>query len=296
MATTLDDLVYDVQSYLYAFGREQDKETFLTADCQINDLSFVVDEPLQVDRGIVEIDGEQLRVKGRDSSGTISLMPYGRGLNNTTAALHTAGTKVTSNPRWPRAQIVNELNRVLQDIFPDLFSVKYTTLTWQPALQAYSLPADCYSIISVSYKTLGPSGVWLPIVKYRYDAQAYTGQFSSGRSLDIIQGAAPGQLVKVVYRSDFTPFVNGTDNMTSAGLQEGWRDIMTLGVQARMASTLDMERLQLGSVESADRAQYNQPTMASQVAKSLMQSYTQRLAGEKMRLQQLYPGYVTRMS
>lgn len=298
--TTLSDLVNDIQSYLYGFGVERDKETALQQP--INDptaLTFQVADGAQVDRGYVEIDDELIAVQASDrSTGNITIQPWGRGTQGTDAALHVVGSRVASNPRFPRSRIKQTINQCISAIYPDLWGVAVDqTNTGRAARVAYPVNAAAESIVSMSVQTLGPSQEWRPITRYRFDYLAYSGVFSSGKSVSIYEPLPPGRPIKIIYRTKFSAFSGDDDQlMSDVGLDENYRDIIDLCVESKLVAALDDPRLQLGSIESATRSQYNQPGMASQISKQLWLQYQQRVAEEKNRLLRLYPGSVVRMS
>lgn len=297
--TTLADLVNEIQGYLYGFGVERDKETSLTEDIDDPaDIAFTVVDGAQVDRGVVEIDNEIIAVAVSDrGSGNITVHPWGRGWQGTSATTHTAGSRVVNNPRFPRSRIKATINEIINNIYPALFAVGVdTTNTVNPAVVTYPVNAAAESIVSISIQTLGPTKMWRPVQRRSFDYVADPASFTTGKSVDLIERGAPGRPIKIVYRSRFQPLINDTDTLADSGLDEGYRDIITMGVEARLLPALDGPRLQLGTVESKTMAQYDQPGIASQVAKQLYNQYQQRVQDERDRLLRQYPGSIVRMS
>jgi hypothetical protein len=297
--STFGDVVNDVWTYLYGFGLERDKETALTnAISDTVGLTLQVADGAQVDRGVIEIDDELLEVQAVDKiAGLVTIQPWGRGARGTAAATHTVGSRVVSNPTFPRTRIKTTVNQIVNDIYPQLFSIAVdATNIVSPAQVTYPVNANADSILSIRVQSLGPSQMWVPITRYQFDRLAATSAFATGRSVDIFQSMPPGRPIKIVYRQRFGNFVNETDTFASVNLDEGYRDIISLGAEARLLPALDNPRIQLASSEARNQAQFAQPGIASQVAKSLFQTYQERLRDEQDRLLRMYPSSMVRMS
>ncbi|MDE2472908.1 MAG: hypothetical protein KGL35_30370, partial [Bradyrhizobium sp.] len=278
---------------------ERDKETALTtAVSDLTGLTLQVADGAQIDRGVVEIDDELMEVQSVDKiAGIVTLQPWGRGARATTAATHTVGSRVVSNPTFPRTRIKATINQIINDIYPQLFSVAVdATNTVNPAQVTYPVNANADSILSIRVQTIGPSQMWAPITRFQFDRLAATSFFASGRSVDIFQSMPPGRPIKIVYRQRFGQFVNETDTFASVNLDEGYRDILALGAEARLLPALDNPRMQLNSSESRAQAQFDQPGIASQVARQLLQTFQQRVRDEQDRLLRMYPSSMVRMS
>lgn len=296
--STYGDLISDVESFMSSFGTVRDKVTSLTAAMTDTDLTLTVDDGKQVDRGFIEVDQELMAVKTVDvSTGLVTLHPWGRGQKGTTAAAHLINGKVTSNPRISRFRIGQEINTVIASIYPNLFAVGMDeTNSSSPVVVTYPMPAVAESIVSVSYQSIGPTKVWLPVTRYKLDNNADTTAFPTGKSLDIYQPMSPGRKIKVVYRRPFGTFAAESDTFASVFLDEGWRDLIRMFALSRLLVGLEPERLELDSVESANRAAFTQPMQAAGVARQFAQQAQQRLADERRRLLTKYPSTQVRMS
>ena len=297
--STFADVINDVWTYLYGFGTERDKVTSLSAPMSDTVSTTVqVADGLQIDRGVIEIDDELMAVQSVDkNAGTVTLHPWGRGANGTIAAPHAAGARITANPTFPRTRIKATINQIINDIYPQLFSVAVDgTNLALPAQITYPVNANADSILSIRVQTLGPSQMWAPITRFNFDRLANATSFTTGRSVDIFQSMPPGRPIKIVYRQRFAQFTAETQQFSDVFLDEGYRDIIALGAEARLLPSLDNPRLQLNKAEDRNLAQYAQAGIASQIARQVLAQYQQRLKDEEDRLVRMYPSSMVRMS
>jgi hypothetical protein len=116
---------------------------------------------------MIEIDDELIWVDSFDrTTNTATIPAYGRGFQDTTATSHTAGTRVTIAPSFPRSVIRRNINLAIQGVYPDLFGTYYTTFNWQAARTTYALPAEAIDVIAASWQSYAQvyssySDVWL---------------------------------------------------------------------------------------------------------------------------------------
>jgi len=89
MATTFLDIINDVQLDLSGFTYRQDRVTYLTQAATSGDLILYVASTENIGKGIIEIEDEMVWVDSYDrQANTITVAPFGRGYNSTTAATH----------------------------------------------------------------------------------------------------------------------------------------------------------------------------------------------------------------
>lgn len=297
--STFADVVNDVWTYLYGFGLERDKETSLAS--AISDgvtTTIQVTDGSQIDRGYIEIDDEIMGVQSSErNSGIVTLHPWGRGASGTVAETHALGTRVVNNPTFPRTRIKTTINQIISNIYPEVFAIGIDgTNIASPARASYPVNAAAESILSIRVQTLGPSQYWRPVTRFNFDPLANAGSFSTGRNVDIFEAMPPGRPIKIIYRSRFGVFTADTQSFSDVKLLEDYRDLIAIGAEARLLPALDGPRMQLGKMESRALAQFVQPGLASQVAKSLQQTFQARLIDERNRLQRTYPSSIVRMS
>lgn len=292
MAVTLGDLVAEVEDFLSSHGADRDKVCTLSVAMNPSDVSFTVDDATQVDRGLVELDYELVQVTSKNNgTGVVTVPPWGRGQRGTTAAVHSINSRVAVNPRFPRSRIRAEINLQLSNLLPDLFAVaKDTSNTVNPAVVTYPLPATAEGILKVGIQAIGASKMWIPTSGIRFDYTADTTAFPTGRTFDLLSNRGQyGRTIQVVYMTGFTPLSLDTDTLSAAGADDSWRDIITLGVCARLIAGLDSSKLQTTSVEQQNHAAYVQAGTGNAIARQLLQMQAARVAQERGLLFQRYP-------
>jgi len=288
--TTFIDLINETNLALTGYTNRQDQATYLTAPITATATTFTVADGTVLTRGIVEIDDELIWVDSFDrTSNTATIPAYGRGFRDTVATTHTAGTRVTISPSFPRSVIRRNLNLAIDGVYPDLFGTYYTTFNWQAARTTYPLPQEAIDILGCSWQTIGPSKEWLPVRHYRVDRMANPTTWNTGKTVSIREGIIPGRPVMVTYTKKPTVLQYDTDDFTMTGLSESAREVIILGAAYRTAMYLDMGRVPAQTAE-ADSAQGTDPIgSAANIGRVLQQMYQQRLLVEVRRLQEQFP-------
>ena len=299
MTTTLANMMDEVQANLAGYTFQQDRSTYLKSDVTTTTSSSA--SPLilslgstdSVGKGVVEIDEELLWVDSYDRvANTATVSPYGRGYLGTTATTHTADSKVTISPTFPRFNVKRAINDTIRSLGANIFAVKTTTFTFNAAQSTYAFnDLNIKNIITLSWEAIGPTQEWVPIRRYDFDSVADVDTFGSGaQTITLGEAPIPGRTVKVVYATDPTAFTTNTqDYVTQSGLPESTRDVVILGAAYRLLSFLDPARAAQTSPQ-ADETDAKRPYGSSQSAtKQLYALYTQRLTEETKAQQQNYP-------
>lgn len=303
MTTTLSNLIDEVQVSLAGYTFQQDRTTYLRTPVTTTTSSS--DSPLilslgstdNVGKGVIEIDEEMLWVDSFDRvANTATVAPYGRGYYGTTPAQHLADTKVTISPTFPRANIKNAINDTIAGLGSNIFAVKTTTFTFNPAQYTYAFAnLNIKDILRISYETIGPSKDWQEINAYSLDPiadpESY-GYESDDQVQTITLNATPepGRTVKVMYATDPAAFTtNSQDYATQTGLPQSTKDVVVLGAAYRLLSFLDPARAAQVSPQ-ADETDSKRPYGASQSAtKQLYALYQQRLSEETKAQKKNFP-------
>ena len=290
---TFGSMTDEVSRKLAGFTLRQDRQTHLTAALTATALSVTVASANNVSSGIIQIDDELIYVDSYDrNSGVLSIPPYGRGYNGTSAATHQNGARVVVSPTFPSVDVKDAINETLLSTFPDLYTTGIHTFSFSPAKSTYALPDEVETVLAVSYETTGPSKEWLPIRGYRVDPMANTDAFNSRNSLTLLSGVESGRTVQVFYTSAPTVMdANDDDFEIVTGLPASCKDLIVIGASARLASYIDPGRLTFGSAESDQQSQiagrsYGAGTNAS---KYLLALYDKRLAEETRKLNDRNP-------
>ena len=304
MTTTLTNMIDEVLVNLAGYTFQQDRSTYIVS--AVNTTTSTSASPLilslastdSVGKGILEIDEELLWVDSFDRvANTATVSPYGRGYLGTTAATHTADSRVTISPTFPRFSVKRAINDTIRSLGANIFSVKSTTFTFNAAVSTYAFAdLDIKNILTISWQSIGPSKEWVPIRHWDFDASANPEAFGYTTGTNVVQtvtlGESPisGRTVKVVYATDPSPFTSNSQVYTTVtGLPESTRDVVILGAAYRLLSFLDPARAAQVSPQ-ADETDSKRPFGASQTAtKQLYALYTQRLNEETKAQQQNYP-------
>jgi hypothetical protein len=295
-------MIDEVSMNLSGYTLQQDRATHITANVAATASTIAAPITLSlastdsVGKGIVEIDEELFYVDNYDRVGnTATIAPYGRAYLGTTLAEHTAGTKVTIAPTFPRFTIKRAINDTISAIGSSIFAANTTTITSNSAVSAFRLPAvgttlNIRNILAIAYQALGSSKEWIPIRSYRFDGNANSTAFTSGQTVSIYDYIPSGRSVQVVYATDPTPFTtNAQEFATQTGLPESCKDLIILGATYRLLSNLDPARASMVSPQ-ADETDSKRPYGSSQsLTKQVYALFNQRLNEEVKSQQEKYP-------
>lgn len=287
---TFKDIIDETNLALTGYTNRQDQATFLLGDIGSTDLTFTVADGTVLTRGLVEIDDELIWVDSFDrTTNTATIPAYGRGFRDTQAATHSAGTRVTIAPSFPRSVIRRNVNLAIDGVYPDLFGTFYTIFNWEAARTTYVLPQEAIDVLGASWQTIGPSKEWLPIRHYRVDRMANPLYWGSGKTISIREGIIPGRPLMITYTKKPTVLQYDTDDFSMTGLPDSAREVIVLGAAYRTMLYLDLGRVPARSAE-ADMQQTNDPVgTAVNIARAVQQMYQQRLNQEVRRLQEQFP-------
>ena len=295
LSSMIDEVLINLAGYTY----QQDRATYITQDVAATASTIASPIILQlastdnIGKGAIEIDEELFWLDSFDRvSNTATIPPYGRGYLGTDIAAHTAGTKVTITPTFPRYVIKKAINDTIAAFGATIFAVKTTSFVFNAAQTTYAFNnLNIHNIMTIMWQDIGPSEEWFPIRRWSWDSLASTTAFGAGaQTVTIGDFVQPGRTVKVVYATDPEPFTsNSQDFATQTGLPNSARDVAILGASYRLLTYLDPARASQVSPQ-ADETDSKRPYGASQSAtKQLYALYVQRLNEETARQQAQYP-------
>jgi len=291
---TLSDMIDEVKVNLQGYTLRQDRITYVAnaGGLTTSTTTVTVGSSSNLAKGIIEIDDELVLVDTYDkASNTLTIMPgFGRGYQHSTAATHNQYAPVILAPAFPRVSIKQAINDTIASLYPKLWANATTTLTYNPAVTTYELPAGIEDITTLSWQAIGPSKEWIPINNWRMDPMANTTAFASGSSVSIHDRITPGRTIQVAYRKAPTILTNTSDEFTTvSGLPASCRDVVVLGAAYKMLSYVDAGRVNLTSAE-ADAADTKTPSTAgTSVSKYIFALYQQRLNEESSKMSGQYP-------
>ena len=305
--TTFSDMINEVSMNLSGYTLQQDRATYLkaaittTTSTSASPLIMSLGSTENLGKGIVEIDEELLWVDSYDRvGGTATVSPYGRGYLGTGPLVnegytHTADSKVTIAPTFPRFAIKRAINDTISAIGSSIFAASTTTITSNAAVAAFRLPTtgttlNIRNILSMAYQSIGASKEWIPIKVWRFDGNANATAFTSGQTVSVYDNIPSGRTIQIVYSKDPTPFATTADVFTDQkGLPESCKDLVILGATYRLLSNLDPARASMVSPQ-ADETDSKRPYGSSQsVTKQIYALFNQRLTEEIRNQQDRYP-------
>jgi len=279
--STLGQLAEAARSEVYGYTATIEPTTYLSGVLPSTADKVYVVSAAQFSRGIVEVGDELLMIDEVDRDNDILSLSSvkGRGILSTTAQSWPVGTKVTMSPMIP----VHAARRAISEALradSGLFVVKEATFTYVAAQSAYTLPADWENVLSVQWKAIGPSEVWVPVRRWTAD------RFSD--SLVLGESPVPGQTVRVRYSTQ--PTVGGPDDDFSVtGLPTACEDVIRWSAAWRLSSMLEPFNLGPVRAEAATAVKPDSPSSRLRVAQYFYQMYQQRLMEEVRSLQNRWP-------
>ena len=289
--TTFNDMVEEVLINLEGFTLRQDRTTYLTSGIDSDDLSIALASGDNIGKGILEIDDELLHIDSVDRSDRSAVIsPFGRGYRGTTAVSHSANAKVTFAPSFPKISVKRAINDTIRAVYPNVYGVASTTFTYNAAQTTYSLPANAETVLAVSWDSIGPSGEWIPVRRWRQDPTAASAEYATTNTISIYDAPVPGRTIQVIYTKEPTVLSSGSDVFTSVtGLPASARDLIIYGAAYRMVSFIDPGRLTFTSPEADQNDQTRQFGSGTNTARYLLALYQQRLQEESQKLNGKYP-------
>jgi len=284
-------MVEEVLINLEGFTLRQDRTTYLTTAIDSDDLTLSLASGDNIGKGIVEVDEELIHIDSVDRSDRSAVIsPFGRGYRGTTAASHALNAKVTFSPSFPRLSVKRAINDTIRAVYPNIFGVTSTTFTYNAAQTTYSLPANAETVLAVSWASIGPSGEWIPIRRWRQDPTAASSEYATTNSISIYDALVPGRTVQVIYTKEPSALSSASDVFTTVtGLPESTRDVIIYGAAYRMVSFLDPGRLTFTSPEADQNDTTRQFGAGTNTARYLLALYQQRLQEESQKLNGKYP-------
>jgi hypothetical protein len=292
--STFSQITDEVSRKLSGFTLRQEKQTALSETINASALLISIASSSNISTGIIQIDDELIYVDSYNkNTGVLSIPPYGRGYNGTTAAAHTAGAKVVITPTFPNVDIKGAINDTIQSMYPDLFALTSYNFTYTPARVAYEIPNEIETIVSVSYESIGPSREWIPVRAWRIDPMANPSSFgNSSNSISIYTAIPAGRTVRIFYTKIPSVLSNSSDDFaTVTGLPQSSQDVVVLGASWRLSSFIDPGRLTFASAESDQQSQVAGRTYGAgtNTSKYLFSLYQERLAQESSKLLGRFP-------
>jgi hypothetical protein len=289
--TTLNNLIDDVSVDLAGYTYRQDRVTYLTQATTSGDLALYVASTENIGKGIIEIDEELILVDAYDrQSNILTIAPFGRGYNGTTAAAHSINAKIVITPTFPRFAIKRAINDTIQAVYPKIFAVGSSAVSFLASRTTYAVPQEAIQILSMAWQSVGPTKEWLPIRQWRWDPIAYATAFPTGRTVSIYDNVLPGRTINIVYAHLPVALSGLSDDFeTVTGLPSSMRDVIIYGASWRLSSYIDPARISITGA-AADELDTKRPYgTGTNITKGLQSLYLQRLEEESLKQKLQYP-------
>ena len=285
--TTVAQLIDQCSGMLHSYTGTVEQATYLTQSIDADDTTLTVAHPTRILQGIIEIDNELMQVSDQGTT-DVTLFPFGRGVNGTTAAAHALGAKVTTDPLVPRQRIFEELVSTIRQC-SDLYQVKTAPLTSDAVVNTYGLPADCRRVLKIQYSTIGPSQEWPANRTWTFDPNADTATFPTGKSITIDgYTGVPGQSVQVTYVADLGVPASTSDSLEALGIPAEMHDVLRFGACWRTVQMMAPGKLNARAVEDPSTNGVS-PSTIKDVAQQFFSVFILRRQEEKKRLDLQYP-------
>lgn len=285
--TTVAELIDQCSGMLHSYTGTVEASTFLTASIGTADTVLTVAHPTRMLQGIIEIDDELMQVSDQGTT-DVTLYPFGRGVNGTTAAAHAINAKVTNDPLVPRKRLFEEMVATVRQC-ADLFQVETAALTSEVMTNTYELPAACKRVLRVQYETIGPSQEWPSTRLWAVDHNADVTTFPTGKSITINNYiGVPGQPIQITYAADLPVPTATSDDLETLGIPAEMHDLLRFGTCWRAVQMMAPSRLNVRAVEAPETNGVS-PNSIKEVAQQFFALFSMRRDEERKRLQLLYP-------
>jgi hypothetical protein len=287
--TTAGQLIDRITSELLAGTVEERNKVASPVGASDETLTFTY--PLQGIRegGVFEIGTEQFYVWTSNTSAKTVVVQ--RGFNGTTAAAHDAGAIATVGPRFPRSQVLNQLNADLADLsspLNGLFQVKTVDLSYNGSDRMVNLTGvtDLLDLHDVRYRYLSDD---YPVIRnVRLLRDMPTTDFASGFALSVDDYLRAGTL-RVIYKAAYDQFTSEASTVASVGGSDYLDDLLVIGAQMRMIAPREIKR---NFTESQGDTRRAEEVPSGAVANSMLQLQRlrrDRITAEAARLNRQYP-------
>jgi hypothetical protein len=247
-----------------------------------------------ISKGRLEIGDEIIWIDSVDRSNFVAhVPPYGRGMDGTTAASYASGTRIVSQPLYPRKFLKDTINQVISGLSGQLYGVATSQLTASTTRVSYDLPATVKQVLSVTVE-YDPNLAYdvEHIRRWKFDPNAQVSNSATGKSIYIYDLIRPSRKINVTYFVDPVQLTGNTAFSTTL-LPASAYDVVVLGAASRLLATSSSYMTSTRSVEAAALDSRLSVDAAAAVTQSkyLYGLYSQRLVEERNRL---LTTYVTR--
>ncbi len=281
----VSELIDKVQNeWLYPSGVDRPTFDVLAADIASGDLTITLEG--RVGRvpgdGLLEIEDELVLVEG--TSGSV-VTANERGFANTDPAAHTAGTRVTIDPKYPRKTIRSALDAVTALLYPwgVYRRVLDTALDYDPS-DPVVLPADTLDVLRVSVRAISGREIWRRLKMEGRDWE-FLDEFDPPL-LHVYRGTYSGADLQLVLAKDFTRGLTSAQDLTTDGGIPGTMvEQLPMAVAGHILQSREIPRVQIDEVRRLLAQQGIQVGSALNVGQAMLNHFrTTAVLAERRRL------------
>lgn len=277
---TLKSIIDETLGMVRSYTRNTEQTTHISSESGLSAsaTTMYVGDASRLSRGVCEIDNEMIWIDSvNTTNNTVTIAPYGRGFNGTTAAAHTKNTRVVFNPIFSRKQVTDAINNTLLSLRGYLYGTDTTNFTFNAAVEAYALPSTTNTVNRVEWRSVGPTKSYIRARSWRFNPNADTDLFPTGKCIEIYDGITPGQNVQVWLTTDIQTMTNNSDDFVYVtSLPESCKDLVILGAASRLMSMVDAYSLDTFNAEASIIADKVPQGSGSNISKYLYSLFVQR--------------------
>jgi hypothetical protein len=287
--TTAGQLIDRVTSELLAGTVEERNKLASSIDASATTVTFTYGLGGLREQTVFEVGTEQMYIWSVNSSSKTAEVE--RGFNGTTAASHSTGDVVLVNPKFPRSQVLNQLNADLSDLsspLNGLFQIKTVDISYNGSDRMVNLTGvtDITILQDVRYRYLSDD---YPVIRnVRLLTDMPTSDFASGYALAIDDYLRAGSL-RVIYRAPYSPFTSESDTVASVGGSTYLDDLLVVGAQMRLVAPREIKRNFTESQGDTRRAEEVPAGAVLNSMVGLQRLRRDRIQAEAARLNRQYP-------
>lgn len=292
MSETVLECIERCRRQLY--GRNHFQLNRLDASISATDVTLTFDRVLGMIRpGVLLGLGTELLYVW-ETNDTAKTAVVQRGYLGSTAAAASVDALVEIAPRFARAMIKESIQDEIRSWPDSLYQVFPTTLTvagGNSGLELSAAFADLIGIVEVFKQPALGSDTWRRMNGVRLLRNLPLDASSSGLMLNLGETVTTGMDIQVIMAFPFAtdPWNDNTDLETDSGLSPSMLDIVPLGVSARLLTSNEVDRTDMGGQGEARRATEVPINAMIQTGVNHLRLRDRRIAEEAARLLRDYP-------
>lgn len=288
--TTVDELISEVQRHVRPSGFETINALAAAVTAGATTLSFSSGTNGIGTGSLLSVGLEDTRVLSVNQSASSAVVA--RGQSGSTAAAHSAGDVIQVDSRtskWVVFRAIRDELRSLSSPRKGLFRVATVDLTYNPSYRGYDLTGVTSIIgepIAVLREPDNGDRNWIPIRRWRFEADLATADFASGMAIFLDEGAHAGRRFRLKYRTDFSTLTADltADVETVTGFPAYAINVLHYGAAIRLLEQRPSERADTRAQGDSRRAEEVTVSDTLRAPAALRERYDDELASAVARL------------